>query len=893
MAGLIDIIPIHITQSVTVYNDVQTSLGDRAQLPCNVTAPSDDDSVTLVLWYRSDVKILPIYTVDIRHNREKAKHLTHEVLADRAFFNLTVRPAILQLYPILETDSAEYRCRVDFRWGRTLTSIVNLNVIVPPKRIYITDARNQQLSRLVGPVEEGSDVRLNCIVEGGKPSPIVHWYRDNVLIDSTSSTITTTLIVADDGTNDSSSSSSSSATTGITSSSTTTLLASSSSSSSSVSSSSSSTTTTSISRVKNELLIEDIRRNQLNSIYSCNAINNNIFNNNNNISQQQTSLPALSSPSSLSTLSAFVTFDIYVKPTDVKIISIRRPLSSGKKFELICRSYGSRPPAQLTWLKDNRLLSKTRETFSDEGNVTTSVLEFTPSAEDHGSYLNCRAENLRLANSSIQDQWLLSIFFQPKVNLTMKTNSPNGLVVEGSQLSMECLISANPSVVEVKWLFNGTPLKQDIQKDLYIRNASLEIRSVSREDEGLYQCSASNLEGKSDSNDIRLRIHFAPICKQNRWNNSIGAAIGDTIELVCMVEASPASVTFDWTVNRLAIDNNNHNNNNDDNHMQKHSDQHLTSRLLYTVNNRDSYGIIECTAKNIVGRQRQACHFNIIAAGPPESVIDCRVSNITEASFLVECLAGYDGGLNQTYHLDIYDDSELKRLVKKLSNKLKPIFLVEGLRSGHIFFMNIYSVNSRGKSTDQTITSNTLTSLSSLSSDAKQQEEWQPFYMDLNPLLGATVVLVLATILVAFILVLICKINRRRHRRHRNRERHKNSGSDSNCSPKFTDTDFRSKVNSNNNNNNKNTNTGTNTMIDDKSLFNDYCDTKSPDILQPAIEFTELGHSSQVLQCLAMDWTELSSNTTGGVGGSATLVDCLGYTTNGSIPGINLINNNN
>ena len=43
--------------------------------------------------------------------------------------------------------------------------------------------------------------------------------------------------------------------------------------------------------------------------------------------------------------------------------------------------------------------------------------------------------------------------------------------------------------------------------DLYIKNTSLEIRSARREDHGLYQCSASNLEGKTDSNELALDIH--------------------------------------------------------------------------------------------------------------------------------------------------------------------------------------------------------------------------------------------------------------------------------------------------------------------------------------------------------------------------------------------------
>ncbi len=115
--------------SVTVYPDFHSSVGDKAHLPCNVTPPSEDDAITLVLWYKSDVKILPIYTVDIRHNRERAKHLSSEVLGDRAFFNLSVRPAILLIDPIEENDGGEYKCRVDFRWGRTLSSVTNLNVI--------------------------------------------------------------------------------------------------------------------------------------------------------------------------------------------------------------------------------------------------------------------------------------------------------------------------------------------------------------------------------------------------------------------------------------------------------------------------------------------------------------------------------------------------------------------------------------------------------------------------------------------------------------------------------------------------------------------------------------------------------------------------------------------
>jgi hypothetical protein len=42
-----------------------------------------------------------------------------------------------------------------------------ISVSVPPKQVFITDNRNQQIAGLMGPVEEGSNVQLICLAKGG------------------------------------------------------------------------------------------------------------------------------------------------------------------------------------------------------------------------------------------------------------------------------------------------------------------------------------------------------------------------------------------------------------------------------------------------------------------------------------------------------------------------------------------------------------------------------------------------------------------------------------------------------------------------------------------------------------------------------------------------------
>lgn len=109
-------------------------------------------------------------------------------------------------------------------------------------------------------------------------------------------------------------------------------------------------------------------------------------------------------------------------------------LSGGHRYDLICQSAGSRPPAMITWWQDGQRLGKATETVSSvannndfivvnglhvffllllqtssDGNETTSSLSITFSRADAGRYLSCQAYNKAFSTEPLEDGWKLDI----------------------------------------------------------------------------------------------------------------------------------------------------------------------------------------------------------------------------------------------------------------------------------------------------------------------------------------------------------------------------------------------------------------------------------------------------------------------------------------------------
>ncbi|XP_020288748.1 synaptogenesis protein syg-1-like isoform X2 [Pseudomyrmex gracilis] len=161
---------------------VRAVLGGTAELPCDIRHPQGNDSAILVVWYKSDV--FPIYSYDLR-KPEKASHWHDKgYFNDRARFRTATEPATLEVKRVESNDEGEYRCRVDFAISPTRNYRVHLTVIEPPQKPNIIDEQGSPVGSVAGPYEEGGDMRLQCLVSGGRPEPTVRWWRGQMLLDS-------------------------------------------------------------------------------------------------------------------------------------------------------------------------------------------------------------------------------------------------------------------------------------------------------------------------------------------------------------------------------------------------------------------------------------------------------------------------------------------------------------------------------------------------------------------------------------------------------------------------------------------------------------------------------------------------------------------------------------
>ncbi|EDS45463.1 conserved hypothetical protein [Culex quinquefasciatus] len=426
---------------------------------------------------------------------------------------------------------------------------------------------------------------------------------------------------------------------------------------------------------------------------------------------------------------------LLVAPLNIRLIGAHQPLSAGHRYDLLCQSAGSRPAASITWFLDGIRLDKSKETTSADGNQTTSTLSISLNRTDAGKYLSCKAYNTYVPSDALEDGWQLDIQYVPDAQVRLGSSLDPDSIREGTDVYFDCIVTAHPGVYKVEWKHNG----------VIISNQSLVLQGVSRTTAGNYSCVGFNAEGEGASPVFPLNVMYAPTCAPNQ-QRVYGVAKQENAEIRCVVDANPPDVEFKWTFNNSAesID------------VQASHISRLvgtSSVVSYTPMTELDYGTLLCVATNRIGKQRQACVFHIIAAddmhftslpfprinsrgveskrkpslsgvicdpvvalattvsaaickGRPDQVHNCSLANVSMTSLNVRCYEGFNGGLAQSFFLELRDTHTQE--VRFNNTAPIPRFAVPNLHPSAVYQLSVYAFNSKGKSEPYVMSAATL-----------------------------------------------------------------------------------------------------------------------------------------------------------------------------------------
>ncbi|XP_076263611.1 nephrin adhesion molecule sticks and stones isoform X2 [Rhynchophorus ferrugineus] len=285
-------------------------------------------------------------------------------------------------------DDAEYQCQVGpAKLNKAIRANARLNVTSPPSSVEILDHRHNSKIE----IKENQEFHLECRVRNAKPAAKIVWYRGNVEINIPSREDQTIEIPGKNGDKRV-------------------------------------TRYDTHSRISLKPTAEDDY-----AEYTCEA-------------RHEALSPDIP-------MRATVQLSVLYPPglPYIEGYTEGETIKRGQTVELVCRSRGGNPPAQLIWYKNGEQI---RMAYRTAGRVSENVYTFTADASDNKARYKCEASNI-MSKSPLKAELDMTVLFSPS-HVTI--SGPTEARV-GDPVPLTCTTANSNPPAEIKWMVAGRQVR--------------------------------------------------------------------------------------------------------------------------------------------------------------------------------------------------------------------------------------------------------------------------------------------------------------------------------------------------------------------------------------------------------------------------------------------------
>ncbi|XP_011311068.1 nephrin isoform X1 [Fopius arisanus] len=439
-------------------------------------------------------------------------------------YNLTITDASL-------TDDGEYQCQVGpYGKSKAIRANAHLNVISPPQKVEINGYPNRGKIE----VNVGESRSLECTVSSAKPAATIVWYRGNFAITGGETSVNAISIEDDKE-------------------------------------------IPKPGEAKRKLLKYETKSSMTiaptvdddGMDYACEA--------------RHPAIP-IDKP-----MRATVKFSVFYPPGAPYIEGYNEgdAIRRGQKVELVCRSRGGNPPAQVIWMKNQEVKSSVYRTYNS---LSENVLSFEAQSEDDKSRYSCVVSNV-MSVTPMKVHVDLTVLFRPaSVTITGPTEAK-----ANESVTMMCTTDNSNPAADIKWTvggieFNSTNSKTQLDgKAGWITTSNITFNINQNAKSVVVICSAINLKlAEYTMKTHTINVIYPPAgLTISGYEEHQQIDAGAVLKLLCTATAGNPLATVTWFKNDKEIMG-----------TIRERDHAISNELEILVNASDNKAHMRCDASN-------------------------------------------------------------------------------------------------------------------------------------------------------------------------------------------------------------------------------------------------------------------------------------------------------